>query len=298
MIDGQPGGMGDNSEVMAEFMRCSLPPVVLDTLQNSGLQPEEVVGALYPDHVAAQVLQNLSQPGTRFHSKQEGFPEHRTDWHPILFRYRDNRLERRYLQWETHYMKWHLVCYSLMLFGLLGSHLTSCNPASQMIKALPSRKGWPCGTRKTVTSAFLLMWLPILCSVLPDPYSFQYRELLCAFHQVSASLLMASFTEQVAVSVTGLKCWFLDPLFSCVIPIMVESLGAKVRIIYHFPLNCVQIGTILWPWFATELASMLPFPSQWFKWLQYILVMVGVPGGLLVLHESTLRKSFESTLHM
>lgn len=247
MIDGQPGGMGDNSEVMAEFMRCSLPPVVLDTLQNSGLQPEEVVGALYPDHVAAQVLQNLSQPGTRFHSKQEGFPEHRTDW---------------------------------------------------MIKALPSRKGWPCGTRKTVTSAFLLMWLPILCSVLPDPYSFQYRELLCAFHQVSASLLMASFTEQVAVSVTGLKCWFLDPLFSCVIPIMVESLGAKVRIIYHFPLNCVQIGTILWPWFATELASMLPFPSQWFKWLQYILVMVGVPGGLLVLHESTLRKSFESTLHM
>lgn len=279
-----------------EFMRCSLPPAVLESLQNAGLQPRNVMDALYPEHVAAQVLQHLSRPGLRFRPQQENFPPPRMDWHPFFFRYRDHRLEERYLQWETQYMRWHLACYSLLLFGLLGSHLVTCSPGWQHNGRSIKKFAWPCGTRRTITCGFMLVWSPILCTLLPDPYSFQYRELLCAVHQVSASFLMASFTDEVAISVVGSSCWFLDPLFSCVMPILIESLGAKVRMRYHIPLNILQIASVIWPWFATELAGLLPFPDKWFKWLQYILVMVIVPGVLLALHESSLRKSFESSI--
>ncbi|CAD7705084.1 unnamed protein product [Ostreobium quekettii] len=230
MTDAGSDGPGLQNVVMEEFMRCSLPPPVLNTLHNAGVQPHEVLSALYPEHVAAQVLEHLSNPGA--FARRDSLPRPSTEQTSFPFRFRDDAVESQFLQWETSYMKWHLIGYSLFLFGLLGVHLNICNPEPHPEPNTCAcsflQQPWPCGSRQILALGFVLIWMPIACSALPQPYNYKYRELMCATHQLMACYLVSSFTDQVAALHIGTTWRILDPLFFCVVPILIESIGAKV----------------------------------------------------------------------
>lgn len=238
------------------------------------------------------MLQNLNSQRQLRRSVSRGFPPVRTDWDAYTMRYQDRDVERRFLMWETQHMKVHLIMYALFLFGLLGLHLTACK----------SKLQWPCGTRRLITCAFVLIWILIVCTLLPLQYNYRFREVICAAHQICTSMLVAAYAQQLG-QMHGTSCasgqdpwskWWM--MWCCVLPVLVESIGAKVRLRYQFGLSIIQICIVVWSWYGTELAETLPLPKEWVQCFRYVVMMLSLPTSVLALYEFKMRKWFESTL--
>ncbi|GMH43128.1 hypothetical protein BSKO_11050 [Bryopsis sp. KO-2023] len=278
---------GFPQELMMDLlMNRAMPQDVVHHIQDQGIPANMLFPAMFPEHVGQEILQNVAQAQLQ-QIQPPPAPDFSMDY--FTMSYRDPNVEKAFLRWESDSMigirnQNFLLGFVILMVGFLAYY-----PVFQCDSNKGSFMHWPCEGRLMWIFWSILMWALPFWNAIPVPYLWQYRDVICAVHQVLFGIFI-TYTSAQITHPTG-SYVKLDPLLFCTLPVLVESTFARVRLKYYVMMSFVLMAVVVYPW-VYIFESNVKLSIQ--EWVMNCVIMFVAPGCILMLYETVVRKQFEN----